>query len=211
MVLKGVRGSSMVEVDRDCIIVNEGTDNEPIMAVKNTKAELDLELDKYFAKWFGNDANTWAQKWEGGRPAGTHPLFREDEEGWQHRKYLVNADHDSQEYQTWKETMVMGMPKEVQWVLELYERKHVNKLGRKIEQRDYDRRGVMKPITEDMWDRFWSHSKGNKAADSKGLHINLVLALKNNRVYDQKDNTGEAPRHIFVGLMKLVKSSLQLE
>ena len=77
-IFKATKGTGGAEVDRDCVVVNEGTAKEPVMVAKTTKEEVNEAQDKYFAQWFGEGYETWHQKWDKeGKPCFTHVLFRD--------------------------------------------------------------------------------------------------------------------------------------
>lgn len=98
----------------------------------------------------------------------THLLFRNDNDGWEARKKLVeglSAEDDSVEFRTWLHKEILAdAPQECWWVLELYGRKFSRVLGRRVEQDDYRRRGVMQLITQEWHEAYWA----NKAASSTG-------------------------------------------
>ena len=204
-IFKSTKGVGSAEIDRECLVVNEGTAKQPVMVAKTTKEEVDQAQDAYFAKWFGKGHETWHQKWDAqGKATYTHILFQDGEDGWLARKYLVEGDSNSAEYQKWRQEIEEDVPEECRWVLNLYRRKYLDELHRCIEPEDYTKRGLMETINTDTWEAFWEGVGANKASDSNDLHVNLLLALRNDRVYDNKEYKGSSPCHILEGVRRLL-------
>lgn len=78
----------------------------------------------------------------------------------------------------WLRAILASVPESERWVLELYGRKHVASLGRRIEQADYRARGVMHRITRETWDSYWASAPSNKAADFNNMDGNMFKALR---------------------------------
>ena len=57
-------------------------------------------------------------------------------------------------------------------------RRFCDKLGRPVEQTDYEKRGVMATISETAHDRYWANKAANKSADFMGVTSNLFKALR---------------------------------
>lgn len=89
-----------------------------------------------------------------------------------------DPDNDA-EFQRWLHTTVLpGIPEHIHWVLKLYGRKYSKVIGRRVEQQDYTRRGVMCIISEEKHEQYWIKKSANKAADFRGVNANLIKALR---------------------------------
>ena len=176
-IIRRLKGEGSQPLDRDCIQVQCGEE----VRVVDEAEELGQHLRDFFAQWFREGEDTWYQHWENGRVVWTHMLFRNNLEGWENRKRLVeglSVDDPTAEFQRWvHEEVFHGVPEDVRWVLALYGRKYSRVLGRRVQQSDYCDRGVMGKISEARHDRYWAKKSANKANDYYGANANLVKAL----------------------------------
>ena len=168
------------EVDRDILVLGEGVNRRVITQPEEVSAALD---DK-FKKWLTRcDDELWfIKRSDDGEIVWTHPLFARTEQGWAERKQLVEGlaipENNAERFQEWLQRMQDDVPQEMRDSLLLFGRKYLKKQGRLIEQEDYVRRGVMKPVAPDTWDRWWAGVGGNKAADFETTSGNLFKALR---------------------------------
>ena len=174
-----VLGKDREEVDRDMLILGEGSARR----VVSEPTEVASALDDKFRGWLTREGvNLWFQKWdeEGKQVTWTHPLFLRTEEGWANRKRLIEglADARTAEFDGWLNEMMREVPEEMRDSLLLFGRKRLGTQGRLIEEDDYVDRGVTKAIDAPGWDGWWVSVGGNKAADSEGTTGNLFKALR---------------------------------
>ena len=47
-----------------------------------------------------------------------------------------------------------------------------------MSEEDYTKRGVMRSISAEQWDRYWQEKAGNKAKDCTEKHSNLFKAMR---------------------------------
>ena len=164
-------------IDRDTLVVGDGDSARYL----DTAGEIGQALHDFFSQWFREGVDSWFQQWENGVVVYTHPLFRNDDEGWAARKRLVeglSADEEDPDFQRWlQEVAFEGVPTQCRWVLMLYGRKFSTVLNRRVTQADYAARGVMQPVSEGSYIQYWNKKAANKACDYYDVNANLIKAL----------------------------------
>ena len=63
-------------------------------------------------------------------------------------------------------------------VVQLYQRRYISQLGRRVCATDYTDMGMGKPITPEAWEMYWVSKACNKAADIHGTSPNEYKALR---------------------------------
>ena len=114
--------------------------------------------------------------------AETHPLYRDDEQGFALRKSLVGGMSQHQ-YQILEDSM----PQRCAYLLREYRLKVSEKWGRVLQEEDYVANGVQQHISKEAWDRFWAKAAPNKAQDGSDLHHNLFKGLRKLLKEDKDD------------------------
>ena len=140
-------------------------------------------LHEKFSGWYQEGVDTWFQKWENGVVRWVHPLFARTKEGRQNRVRLVEelskeTGERSHDFDEWMQEMTSDIPEECKWVVQLYQRRHIDQLGRRVCAEDYTKMGMGREITPEAWEMYWISKACNKAADMHGTSPNEVKALR---------------------------------
>ena len=168
------------ELDRSCVVEGEGEER----VVHTTPEAVGNCQRDFFRKWFREgDERCWFIEWgERGEVVWTHPLYELTPEGRARRHRLVtqiglSAEEQDADFGQFMDGIRHRMPEDIWWTLDLLAVKELKHLGRRVCEADYEERGVMQPITEEVWDNYWGGKKRNKAADKDGTTANMFIAL----------------------------------
>ena len=168
------------ELDRSCVVEGEGEER----VVHTTPEAVGKCQRDFFRKWFREgDERCWFIEWgERGEVVWTHTLYELTPEGRARRHRLVtqiglSAEEQDADFGQFMDGIRHRMPEDIWWTLDLLAVKELKHLGRRVCEADYEERGVMQPITEEVWDNYWGGKKRNKAADKDGTTANMFIAL----------------------------------
>ena len=163
----------------------------------------------FFAHWMGVAQDKWYRNKE-----GTHILHRADDEGVSARRALVRGELTAAQM----DEIEVGMPPGGCDILHWWNRKPIYResegLERPIEEVDWE--GVdLSYSTAEEWLMCISKSQGNKAADAKGVHINLLKALLPPKIKKKKEPTeNDAERDAVTlrcsGLLDIIRRALNV-
>ena len=165
----------------------------------------------FFAKWMGMGRAKWFRNAQ-----HTHILHRDTDEGADARRALVRSELTPEQ----ERQIADGLPAECDGVLHWWRRKRIwvesEQQEREIRDSDWDDVDLL-GITPTEWVQCISKSAGNKAADAKGVHINLLKALLPPKTRKQQgpqeapteaDTLHDALTARCTGLLQLIRRAL---
>lgn len=174
---KGLLGSELkkdhTSQDKHVLMVTEHTEDGPVRRLITDPDEVKSEARSFFAEWMGVGKDKWYRRADG---SYTHPLHSTSTHGTALRRALVRGTLTEQQHSE----LLDGIPSECVSLLPWWRRKHIpvstGSGTREIDETDYDDLNLSN-IDEAEWVHCISSSSGNKAADARGTHINMLKAL----------------------------------